>query len=62
MREGGDSRKIKLLFIKLIEDIFILNKHQLSIFIIFGKILSKINQFFKKKKINNKYLNEFNKN
>jgi glycosyltransferase len=62
MRDGGDSRKIKLLFLKLIEDISILNKHQLSVFIVIGKILSKFNQFFKNKKIDNKYLNEFNKN
>ena len=62
MREGGDSRKIKLLLLKLIEDISILNKHQLSIFTIFGKILSKFNQFFKNKKISNRYLNEFDKN
>ena len=60
MRDGGDSRKIKLLLLKLIEDISILNKHQLSVFIIIAKILTKFNQFFKNKKINNNYLNEFN--
>ena len=60
MRNGGDSRKIKLLLLKLIEDISILNKHQLSIFIIITKILTKFNQFFKNKKISSKYLNEFN--
>ena len=60
MRDGGDSRKIKLLLLKLIEDISILNKYQISFFIIIGKILSKFNQFFKNKKINSKYLNEFN--
>lgn len=60
MRDGGDSRKIKLLLLKLIEDISILNKHQLSVFIIISKILTKFNQFFKNKKINSKYLNEFN--
>ena len=59
MRDGGDSRKIKLLLLKIIEDISILNKHQLSVFIIITKILTKFNQFFKNKKINNKYLNEF---
>ncbi len=62
MRDGGDSRKIKLLLLKLIEDISILNKYQISFFIIISKILSKFNQFFKNKKINNKYINEFNKN
>jgi glycosyltransferase involved in cell wall biosynthesis len=62
MRDGGDSRKIKLLLLKLIEDITILNKYQLSVFIVIVKILSKFNQFFKNKKINNKYLNEFNEN
>jgi len=60
MRDGGDSRKIKLLLLKLIEDISILNKHKLSVFIIIAKILTKFNQFFKNKKINSKYLNEFN--
>jgi len=60
MRDGGDSRKIKLLLLKLIEDISILNKHQLSVFIIIAKILTKFNQFFKNKKINSKYINEFN--
>ena len=60
MRDGGDSRKIKLLLLKLIEDISILNKHQLSVFIIILKILNKFTQFFRNKKINDKYLNEFN--
>lgn len=62
MRDGGDSRKIKLLLLKLIEDISILNKYKLSVFIIISKILLKFNQFFKKRKIDNKYLNEFNNN
>jgi len=59
MREGGDSRKIRFLLLKIIEDLSILKKHKLSFFTIFSKILSKINQFFKNKKIHNQYLNEF---
>jgi glycosyltransferase involved in cell wall biosynthesis len=60
MREGGDSRKLKFLFLKIIEDLCILKRHQLSFLVIFSKILSKFNQFFRNKKINNQYLNEFN--
>lgn len=62
MRDGGDSRKVKLLLLKLIEDISILKKYKLSVLILLVKILSKFNQFFKNKKINNQYLNEFKKN
>jgi glycosyltransferase involved in cell wall biosynthesis len=59
MRLGGDSTNISKIFIKLKEDYLIIKKHNLNIFILFRKILSKINQLTKKK-INNNYINQFN--
>ena len=59
MRLGGDSTSISKIFIKLKEDYLIIKKHHLNIFILFRKILSKINQLAKKK-INNNYINQFN--
>ena len=59
MRLGGDSTTIKKLFLKLKDDYSIIKKHNLNIFILVHKILSKITQI-KKKKINNNYINKFN--
>jgi glycosyltransferase len=59
MRLGGDSTSISKVFIKLKEDYLIIKKHNLNIFVLFRKILSKINQLTKKK-INNNYINQFN--
>ena len=59
MRLGGDSTNIKKLFLKLKDDYFIIKKHNLNIFILAYKILSKITQI-KKKNINNNYINKFN--
>jgi glycosyltransferase involved in cell wall biosynthesis len=59
MRLGGDSTNMINFFCKLKEDYKIIKKHNLSIFILFIKILSKIFQI-KKKNINNIYLNQFN--
>ena len=59
MRLGGDSTNIKKLFLKLKDDYSIIKKHNLNIFILIYKILSKITQI-KKKNINNNYINKFN--
>jgi glycosyltransferase len=59
MRLGGDSTNIKKLFLKLKDDYSIIKKHNLNIFILVYKILSKIIQI-KKKNINNNYINKFN--
>ena len=59
MRLGGDSTNIKKLFLKLKDDYSIIKKHNLNIFILVYKILSKITQI-KKKNINNNYINKFN--
>ena len=59
MRLGGDSTSIKKLFLKLKDDYSIIKKHNLNIFILVYKILSKITQI-KKKNINNNYINKFN--
>ena len=47
MRLGGDSTNIKKLFLKLKDDYSIIKKHNLNIFILFYKILSKITQIKK---------------
>jgi glycosyltransferase len=59
MRLGGDSTNIKKLFLKLKDDFSIIKKHNLNIFVLVYKILSKIIQI-KKKNINNNYINKFN--
>jgi hypothetical protein len=59
MRLGGDSTNIKKLFLKLKDDFSIIKKHNLNIFALVYKILSKIIQI-KKKNINNNYINKFN--
>lgn len=59
MRLGGDSTNIKKVFLKLKEDYFIIRKHNLSIFVLIYKILSKFTQF-KKKNISSNYINKFN--
>lgn len=60
MRLGGDSTNIKKIFLKLKEDYLIIKKHNLNIFALILKILSKITQINKNKIINNNYINKFN--
>jgi hypothetical protein len=60
MRLGGDSTNISKIFLKLKEDYLIIRKHNLNIFTLALKILSKITQLNKNKKINNNYINKFN--
>jgi len=59
MRLGGDSTNISKIFLKLKEDYLIIKKHNLNIFALALKILSKISQINKNKKINNNYINKF---
>jgi hypothetical protein len=59
MRLGGDSTNISKFFLKLKEDYLIIKKHNLNIFALALKILSKISQINKNKKINNNYINKF---
>jgi len=59
MRIGGDSTKINKFFLKLKEDFIISQKFKLNIMTVVYKILFKINQLFKKKMINNIYINKF---
>jgi len=60
MRLGGDSTNISKIFLKLKEDYLIIKKHNLNIFTLILKILSKISQINKNKIINNNYINKFN--
>jgi glycosyltransferase len=60
MRLGGDSTNISKIFLKLKEDYLIIKKHNLNIFTLVLKILSKISQINKNKIINNNYINKFN--
>jgi glycosyltransferase len=60
MRLGGDSTNINKMFLKLKEDYLIIKKHNLNIFTLAFKILSKITQINKNKKIDNNYINKFN--
>jgi glycosyltransferase len=60
MRLGGDSTNISKIFLKLKEDYLIIKKHNLNIFTLAFKILSKITQINNKKKIDNNYINKFN--
>jgi len=62
MRSGGDSTKIKNLFNKFKEDLFISNKYlKLGILSIFFKISQKIFQLkIYNKKIENKYIKDLN--
>jgi glycosyltransferase involved in cell wall biosynthesis len=60
MRLGGDSTNINKIFLKLKEDYLIIKKHNLNIFTLILKILSKISQINKNKIINNNYINKFN--
>jgi glycosyltransferase len=60
MRLGGDSTNISKIFLKLKEDYLIIKKHNLNIFTLAFKILTKITQINKKKKIDNNYINKFN--
>ena len=60
MRLGGDSTNIRKIFLKFREDYLIIKKHNLNIFTLAIKIISKITQINKKKKINNNYINKFN--
>jgi len=59
MRLGGDSTNISKIFLKLKEDYLIIKKHNLNIFTLAFKILSKITQINKNKKIDNNYINKF---
>ena len=59
MRYGGESTRIKDLYLKLIEDYKIARKYNLNYLSIFIKVLSKIKQLLNRKTINNKYINEF---
>ena len=59
MRLGGDSTNISKIFLKLKEDYLIITKHNLNIYTSVLKILSKITQLNKNKKINNNYINKF---
>jgi glycosyltransferase involved in cell wall biosynthesis len=60
MRLGGDSTNISKIFLKLKEDYLIIKKHNLNIFTLAFKILSKITQINKNKKIDNNYIKKFN--
>ena len=60
MRLGGDSTNISKIFLKLKEDYLIIKKHNLIIFTLAFKILSKITQINKNKKIDNNYIKKFN--
>jgi glycosyltransferase len=60
MRLGGDSTNISKIFLKLKEDYLIIKKHNLNVFTLALKILSKITQINKNKIINNNYINKFN--
>ena len=60
MRLGGDSTNISKIFLKLKEDYLIIKKHNLNIFTLVFKILSKITQINKNKKIDNNYIKKFN--
>lgn len=60
MRLGGDSTNISKFFLKLKEDYLIIKQHNLNIFTLALKILSKITQINKNKIINNNYINKFN--
>jgi hypothetical protein len=60
MRSGGASTNLKNFFLKLNEDYKIIKKFNLNNIIILIKIILKIPQFFVRKKINNKFLNEIN--
>ena len=60
MRLGGDSTNISKIFLKLKEDYSIMKKHNLNIFNLITKILSKIIQINKNVKIHNNYINQFN--
>ena len=60
MRLGGDSTNISKIFLKLKEDYLIIKKHNLNIFTLAFKILSKITQINKNKKLDNNYIKKFN--
>ena len=60
MRLGGDSTNICKIFLKLKEDYLVIKKHKLNIITLAFKILSKIIQINKNKKLDNNYINKFN--
>jgi glycosyltransferase len=59
MRLGGESTRIKDFFLKLKEDYLIIKSFNFTIITLFFKIFLKVNQLFKKKLLDNNYLNNF---
>ena len=59
MRLGGESTRIKDFFLKLKEDYLIIKSFNYTITTLFFKIALKVNQLFKIKLLDNKYLQKF---
>jgi glycosyltransferase len=59
MRLGGESTRFKDFYLKFKEDYLILKSFNFTLLTLIFKITFKISQFFKVKKLNNKYLKNF---